>query len=276
MHFDIGNRAKPVLKWAGGKSALLPQLIPLFPQTFNRYFEPFLGGAAVFLSLQPHANAVLNELNPEIYNLYQVLRTRRQDLIFMLQDYAQKYSKEFYYSLRSQRPQDPIERAARTLFLNKTGFNGLYRQNAQGDFNVPFGHRKKCPQLFDPENFALAAARFAKVVLHNSDFASVISLAGQGDFVYCDPPYEPLSATSSFNSYTRGGFSLGEQQRLRDVCVAAARRGATIAISNSTAPALLELYAGFDITRIRARRAINSKALARGEIDEVVIRIGAR
>lgn len=271
MLFDIGARARPVLKWAGGKSALLEQLVPLFPQKFSRYVEPFLGGGAVFLSLQPGVAALGNEINPELFNLYSVLRDAPEQLMQKLDEHAAQYSKEFYYALRAETPTTPVARAARTLFLNKTGFNGLYRQNARGQFNVPFGHRKKCPALYKQANIQEVQRRLLHVNLSNLDFEAVVSQCGAGDFIYCDPPYEPLSATSSFNSYTGGGFDRREQKRLHDALAGAVRRGASVAVSNSSAPYVAELYMHWEIHRVKARRAINSVAVRRGEIDEFLI-----
>ncbi|MBM3381308.1 MAG: DNA adenine methylase [Betaproteobacteria bacterium] len=271
MLFNISDRARPVLKWAGGKSALLEQLVPHFPQSFDRYIEPFLGGGAVFFSLCPGVRALLNELNPELFNLYCVIRDKPDQLMQQLDEFAQRYSKEFYYELRSQAPRTAVARAARTLFLNKTGFNGLYRQNARGQFNVPFGHRKKCPALYNSENIRVVSRRLAEAEINNADFATVIAQAGEGDFLYCDPPYEPLSATSSFNSYTSVGFNRSEQKRLHDELAKAVARGAHVALSNSVAPYVVELYAHWDVRRVKARRTINSIAGRRGEIDEFLV-----
>jgi DNA adenine methylase len=270
MMFDIRQRDKPILKWAGGKSSLLPQLAPLFPERFNRYVEPFLGGAAVFLSLRAGVPARLNEINPELFNLYSVLRDQTESLMSSLRRHSELYCEEYYYQVRSTVPRDPVECAARTLFLNKTGYNGLYRQNQKGEFNVPFGHRKVCPSLFNEENMRSVARRLAQAEISNCDFEDVLLQAGEGDFIYCDPPYEPLSATSSFNSYNGNGFSRAEQERLARCCSAASRRGAVVAVSNSTAPFILELYSGWQLHTIKARRAINSMAQRRGAIEEVL------
>lgn len=271
MQFDITQRAKPVVKWAGGKSSLLQQLIPLLPSNFSNYIEPFLGGGAVFLSLNPSKNAILGEFNPEIYNLYCVVRDCCDELMRRLDSFEQQYSKQFYYDLRSMESGDAVMRAARTVFLNKTGFNGLYRQNSRGQFNVPFGHRLKCPALYSPDNLTAVARRLKSAQLCNQDFASVIAQASAGDLVYCDPPYEPLSKTSSFNSYTQSGFSQSEQIRLREACEQAVAGGATVAVSNSAADFILELYGRWPIHRIKARRAINSNASSRGAIDEILV-----
>jgi len=268
--FDAESRAKPVIKWAGGKSSLMDRMVPCFPSRFGRYFEPFLGGAAVFLSLSEPVAAFVNDRNPEIYRLYLVLRDYPRPLMKLLDRYAAKYSEEFYYRLRAQKPIDPVRRAARTIFLNKTGYNGLFRLNSSGVFNVPFGKRVRCPRLYDEANILAVSERLRRARLTNWDFEKVIDRAGPGDFVYCDPPYEPLSPTSSFNSYCAGGFSRDEQARLKVACERAAARGAFIAVSNSAAPFILDLYRDWQIYRILARRSINSKGTQRGAIHEVL------
>jgi len=269
--FDIERRAKPVLKWAGGKSALLPQLIKHFPKSFERLIEPFMGGGAVGFALREGQRALLNDMNPELVNLYSVIRDRPEDLMVSLDALSEKYSEEFFYQLRKERPTLDVVRAARTVFLNKTGFNGLYRQNSKGEFNVPFGKRVECPALYDRENIARVSNHLKLADLRNEDFGSILEAAGAGDFVYCDPPYEPLSSTSSFNSYTGGGFSQSEQARLRDACADAAKRGAIVAVSNSSAPFIKDLYSEWDVRSVSARRAINSKGSSRGEIEEVLV-----
>lgn len=271
MQFDIEQRARPVIKWAGGKSALLEQIFPLLPTKFEGYFEPFLGGAATFLCLSQNTHATLGELNPELFNLYLVVRDRCADLMKLLDEFQFKYSEKFYYELREQDSGDAVYLAGRTVFLNKTCFNGLYRQNSQGKFNVPFGHRARCPALYARENLLEVGERLARATLLNQDFELVIARAGSGDLVYCDPPYEPLSKSSSFNSYTKSGFSQAEQARLKHACEAAVGRGATVAISNSSAPFILDLYSGWPTHRIKARRAINSNAGRRGVVDEVLV-----
>lgn len=263
-------RARPVLKWAGGKSQLLPQLIPFFPTQFNRYIEPFLGAGSVYFSLDPKCPALINDANPELYELYLVLRDHPAALCRLLDKYSRKYSEQFYYDLRASQPRNPISKAARFIFLNKTGFNGLYRLNSKGHFNVPFGKREKCPLLYDEENIKRVSERLKKSQIKNMDFEKVIRLAKKGDFVYCDPPYSPLSRTSSFNSYTAGGFSDQEQNRLKEACAEAAHRGAFVAVSNSSAPIILELFKDWKIHLIKARRSINSKSHLRGPIHEVL------
>lgn len=272
-YFELNKltpRARPILKWAGGKAQLLPQLLPHFPKQFNRYFEPFLGAGAIYFALDAKCPAIINDANPELYELYLVLRDHPNKLTRLLDKYARKYSENFYYDLRASQPRSPISKAARFIFLNKTGFNGLYRLNSRGQFNVPFGKREKCPQLYDSENVKRVTERLKKSQIKNCDFEKVIQMAKKGDFVYCDPPYSPLSRTSSFNSYTAGGFSDAEQVRLKNACNEAAKRGVFVAVSNSSAPLILNIYGDWRVHFIKARRSINSKSHLRGPIHEIL------
>lgn len=269
--FTIENRVRPILKWAGGKSGLLPQLMEHFPPTFNRLVEPFVGGGAVFFALQSGVPALINDGNQELIELYTVVRDSPEDLMKALDKMAAQYSEAFYYTLRSQNPKSAVHRAARTVFLNKTGFNGLYRQNHQGVFNVPFGKRVACPLLYDRENLLLASLHLRNVSIENVDFEEIIDTTGEGDFVYCDPPYEPFSSTASFTAYKASGFSQDDQQRLKNAVLRATERGAYAVISNSTVDFILNLYNGWDVRRVFARRAINSNGNGRGEIAEVLI-----
>ncbi len=269
--FSIENKSKPILKWAGGKTSLLPQLLNYFPKKFNKYIEPFLGGGAVFLSLSPKKSTIINEYNKEIFHLYTVIQENPKELCDILDYYAEKYSEEFYYELRQKCSENKIEQAARTVFLNKTGFNGLYRQNSKGEFNVPFGKRLICPALYDFKNILQVSKRFQAAELFNYDFEKIINMAGEGDFIYCDPPYEPLSTTSSFNSYNGIGFSKEDQLRLRSCCEKAAKRGAKVIISNSSASFILDIYKDFEVNMLNAKRAINSNGLKRGFIEEALI-----
>lgn len=269
--FDPEYRVRPILKWAGGKSGILPQLIQYFPSSFSRFVEPFFGGGAVFFALKPHVPAIINDANHELSELYAVVRDEPESLMRALDKLAAQYSEEFYYTLRSRSPSSVVQRAARMIFLNKTGFNGLYRQNSQGQFNVPFGKRVACPQLYDQENLLRASLHLQKVEIRSVDFEYVLDESGEGDLVYCDPPYEPLSPTSSFNAYKGSGFTQDDQRRLCNAAARAASRGAFVAISNSTAKFVLNLYENWDVKTIFARRAINSKGDGRGEIPEVLV-----
>ncbi|MBI4406078.1 MAG: DNA adenine methylase [Deltaproteobacteria bacterium] len=268
--FCLSNDTSPVLKWAGGKARILPQLIPYFPAPFIRFLEPFVGAGAVFFSLSKKVPAVVNDSNAELVNLYEVIRDSPLELIAALDRLAHDYSEDFYYRVRAQRLPNKINQAARTIFLNKTGFNGLYRLNSKGAFNVPFGKRKKCPALYKRPNLLAVSERLNKARILNLDFGHVLAMARKGDFVYCDPPYEPLTLTSSFTAYTAGGFPASEQIRLKRACEKAVKRGAVVAVSNSSSPFIRELYSDWTIHRIAARRAINCKATRRGEIDEIL------
>lgn len=265
------GRIKPVIKWAGGKSGLLTQLFPLFPLSFVRYFEPFLGGGAVFFSLQFNGPSILNDRNAELIELYETVRDFPTPLMTALDEMANNYSEEFYYALRNQIPASQLLRSARTILLNKTGFNGLYRQNSKGGFNVPFGKKETCPKLYDKDNLLRASQALKHARLESRDFEAVIDQAGKDDFVYCDPPYEPLSRTSSFNAYHGGGFEQNQQIRLKAACRRAQERGAFVVISNSSARFIKDLYSDCEIRSISARRAINSKGNGRGKIEELAI-----
>ncbi|MDJ0625641.1 MAG: DNA adenine methylase [Candidatus Caenarcaniphilales bacterium] len=270
MVLDLKNRAKPIIKWAGGKSGLLAQFKEYFPKECNRYIEPFLGGGAVYLSLKQGIPAIVNDSNAEIINLYKVTTNSPNELMENLDFLANQYSEEFYYNLRSQLPKDKVEMAARAIFLNKTGFNGLYRQNSKGFFNVPFGKRIKCPELYVKDNLLNVSNRLKQAEIKSQDFEEIIDETKEGDLVYCDPPYEPLSRTSSFNAYQANGFSQTEQIRLKEACERAANRGAIVLISNSSAKFILDLYKNFDLKTVSAKRAINSKGSKRGNVDELL------
>lgn len=225
----------------------------------------------MFLALSPEKPALLGDSNPELVNLYGVVRDHPRALMQALDVLRSLYSEEFYYLVRSRPEEDPIERAARTVFLNKCGFNGLYRVNSKDKFNVPFGKRARCPALYHVENLLAASARFQRATLVHSDFESVLAQAGAGDFVYCDPPYEPISRTAAFTSYIPGGFSQTDQARLQIACRGAADRGAAVAISNSNAPFIVSLYAEWSQQPILARRAVNVKGDGRGEVTELLL-----
>jgi len=263
-------RAKPILKWAGGKTSLIPQLVKHFPTKFDRYIEPFLGGGAVFLGLPQQTLSLVNDVNSEITNFYEVVRDQPEKLMKALDEMGCQYSEKFYYHVRLLKPRSALQKAARTLFLNKTCYNGLYRLNSKGQFNVPFGKRERLPRLYDSQNLLGVSRKLKKAVIWNSDFEKVIEEAGKGDFVYCDPPYEPLSSTSSFNAYTGKGFTKEDQVRLFEVCCRAATRGAKIAVSNSASPFVKKLFHDWELVSISCRRSINSKGDRRGLIQEVL------
>lgn len=265
----------PVLKWAGGKTQLLAQYDRWFPRRFGAYFEPFVGSAAVFFHLLPvrtGRRVRLSDVNDELVGVYQVLQTDLEALIERLEEHRQLHSEEYFYRVRGRDPEGlgPVERAARTIYLNKTCYNGLYRVNSRGLFNVPFG-RYKNPAILAETRLRAAARALEGVELAVEGFEAVLDHAGKGDFVYFDPPYQPLSTTSSFTAYTRWSFGEAEQSRLAEVFAELAARKAKVLLSNSDTPLVHALYKGFRIHRVRANRAINSKADGRRAITEVLV-----
>jgi DNA adenine methylase len=264
---------RPFLKWAGGKGRLLEQYEPFLPETCRTYYEPFLGGGAVFFHLVGRFHrAVLADINPELVNVYRCVKDQVNPLIVLLQRHKQHHSSDYYYALR-QRHHLPssLERAARLIYLNKTCYNGLYRENSQGQFNVPMGKYKN-PALCDPALLRAASAALQPADVVERSFETVLDWPlSRQDFVYFDPPYHPISVTSSFTRYNRYGFTAKDQERLASVFRELAQRGIPVMLSNSDCGLIHKLYAGFPMHSIRAARAINSKACRRGKIAELLI-----
>lgn len=260
---------RPFLKWAGGKSKLIQQYIKFFPEEFNTYYEPFLGGGAVFFHLQPN-NAVLTDINTELINVYCCVRDRVESLIETLNEHQEKHNKDYYYLIRAEKYETEIKRAARIIYLNKTCFNGLYRENSQGKFNVPMGKYKN-PPICQPDllRSVSAALQFKEIKVRS--FEKVLNEAKKGDFVYFDPPYHPISATSNFTGYSRDSFSEKDQIRLRDVFAELAILGVKVMLSNSDCELIRELYNNFNIHQVLAARSINSNASKRGKISELLV-----
>ena len=265
------KKPKPPVKWAGGKTQLLPQFAPLFPRKkYNLYLEPFVGGGAVFFHLLPPA-AILIDSNGELINFYRVVRDRLDQLLADLKKH--KNTREYYYSIRALDPEklSPVQRASRFLYLNKTAYNGLWRVNSKGQFNVPYG-RYKNPRIIDKENLQLVAEALRGAELIAGDFSCVLDLAPPGAFVYFDPPYYPLTETANFTSYTPGAFTREDQIRLFKAFAELDRRGCLVMLSNSDTPFIRTLYAQYDIQAVAARRAINCRPEGRGPVTELVIR----
>jgi len=264
---------KPFLKWAGGKQRLIPQYAPYFPQRdrINRYYEPFIGSAALFFHLRP-APATLADRNPKLIELFRQVQQNVEGVIAALQGH--KNEEGYYYAVRGQDPAvlPPVARAARLIFLNKTCYNGLFRENSKGKFNVPFG-RYKNPKICDADRLRAASAALQGVQLAAADFAEVVSTAVADDFIYLDPPYAPLNATSSFTSYNKHGFDADDQRRLADTIAELTDRGCWVMLSNSSAPLIYDLYPRerYQLIPIQARRNINSKANQRGPVKELLI-----
>ena len=269
--------ASPFLKWAGGKGKLLGQYSSLFPKKFNNYFEPFIGGGAVFFYLAP-VKARLCDINEELVNCYVQVRDNPDELMGLLTLHRDKHNlingeKNYYYDVRAYDVEElsPVERAARMIYLNKTCYNGLWRVNSRGLFNVPFG-RYKNPGIFNRDNVLAASKALSGTELSVEDFRKVTGKAKKGDFVYFDPPYHPLSATSNFTDYTRLSFGARDQEDLADVFRQLDKAGCHLMLSNSDTPFIRKLYRGFDLNEIMAPRFINSKAKGRKPITELLIR----
>ncbi len=274
------SEARPFLKWVGGKAGLLAQFDEFLPTNVTRYFEPFVGGGAVFFHLRhrfPRMKAFLRDNNPELIASYQAVRDHPVELMQRLDDHLARYlpdRERHYYLVRSQHHlTNTVERAARMIFLNKTCFNGLWRVNARGEFNVPIGSHKN-PALYDRENIEAASLALRDTDIVVQDFRETLNESRRGDFVYVDPPYHPVSQTANFTSYTKGAFGAKEQQELAAHYADAAQRGARLMLSNSDAPFVHKLYHSFQIHIVQARRAINSDGAKRGAVNEVVVCAG--
>lgn len=265
---------RPFLKWAGGKGQLLDELLARLPSSFSRYYEPFVGGGALLFALQP-AKAIVVDVNPELINAYRVIKQDVEALIRSLKRHV--YEQQYFYRLREadRRPEfgrwPPVRRASRFIYLNKTCYNGLYRVNARGLFNVPFG-RYVNPTIADAGNLRACHSVLQGTDIREGDFESIEPELSRADFVYFDPPYVPLSATSYFTGYSSKGFDAKMQQNLFNLCCRLDRRGIRFMLSNSAAPVVKDLYKKFRLEVVPAARSVNSKAERRGKIEEVIVR----
>ena len=270
--------AKPFLKWVGGKKQLLAQFEAYFPSNFARYFEPFVGGGAVFFCLwnkrELPRQVFLFDNNEELMNTYRVIRDTPDTLIERLSIHKKKHSKEYYYAIRGLDRQrielTDVERAARTLYLNKTCYNGLYRVNSKGQFNVPLGSYEH-PRILYEDVLKNASLALRNVSLAVKDFREIVALAQPGDFFYFDPPYDPVSRTASFTGYTAGNFGENDQRDLATVYTQLAHKGCLCMLSNSYTPFVMDLYQEFRREIVYAKRAVNSNANGRGAIKEVLV-----
>lgn len=272
-----GNNAppRPFLKWAGGKAQILPELLSRLPGDFGAYHEPFLGGGALFFALVREGRlkgkkVFLSDSNPDLVNAFRVVRDNPKELIRLLKDYQGKNTRDDYYRIRAQVFSSPIKRAACLIYLNRTCYNGLYRVNSEGKFNVPFG-RYKNPRIYDPENILAASEALQGVEILCEDFEAVLSRTKPGDLVYLDPPYYPLSPTSSFSSYTANGFSEEDHLRLARAFAALTEMGVLVMESNSDTRFVREHYKKWRPERIMSKRPISSRVEGRGPITELII-----
>jgi DNA adenine methylase len=273
-----GDRAvfsKPFVKWAGGKTQLLAQLAGFYPPkgSVDRYLEPFLGSGAVYFHVKAMVaprRAVLWDNNRELIDAFTAVRDQVGGVIKLLAQYRKQHCKDFFLAMREKRPQSLATTAARLIYLNKTCFNGLYRVNSRGVFNVPFG-RYTNPSLYDEDSLRQASSALAGARIESEDFRLLEVEAKAGDFIYFDPPYHPRSKTSLFTSYTRDPFGQAEQEKLAALYRKLDRKGCLLMLSNSDTPLIRELYQDFAIREVSARRLINSKADRRGAICELVV-----
>ncbi len=269
----VRKPCRPFLKWAGGKANLLKSLQPRIPATYGKYFEPFVGGGALFFATRP-TQAVLSDVNGELMNLYRVIKDQVEALIEDLGKH--RYEKEYFYSVRNI-DRDPeyqnwsdVERASRLIYLNKTCFNGLFRVNSKGYFNTPFG-RYVNPKILDADNLRACALALSHAEIRTGEFECIEQSLEPDDFIYLDPPYVPISPTANFTGYSKEGFDLTMQTRLLEFCRRLNAKKIRFMLSNSSAPWVVESYREFSIEFVSVPRAINSKADGRSNVQEILV-----
>lgn len=272
------SKIRPFVKWAGGKRQIIDKLIKYSPKKFNKYYEPFVGGGAFLFELEPKY-AVINDYNIELINVYNCIKDKNKykKVLKILDDYEIKNSKEFYYEIRNMdrdkslyNKLSDIEKCARTIYLNKACFNGLYRVNSKNEFNVPFNQKEKV-NTYDKDNVELISLylRNNDITILNGDFEDAVKSAKANDFIYFDPPYD--SDTDTFTSYTNNGFNRDDQIRLSEVFKKLDKKGCYVMLSNHNTKLINELYKDYNIHVIMAKRNINSNGKGRGIIEEVII-----
>ncbi len=268
----------PFLKWVGGKRQLMPTIVEHFPKNIKtlNYAEPFIGGGAVLFHLQPK-NAIINDFNEELVNVYNVIKNNLTELIEDLKKHDN--NADYFYGIRgldrTEQFNDlkPVQRASRIIYLNKTCFNGLYRVNNAGEFNAPFGRYKNPNIVNEPTLKAVNKYLNANnIMIRSGDYANILEELDNKSFVYLDPPYHPISESSNFTGYVQGGWNIFDQARLRDACNELNNRGVKFLLSNSSSPQIKDLYEDYNLTTVKANRSINSNGADRGEVDEVLIR----
>lgn len=268
----------PFLKWVGGKRQIMSAIVKLLPPKINTltYYEPFVGGGALVFHLQPKT-AIINDSNPELINVYQVIKNNLAELIEDLKSH--KNDPDYFYHIRGLdrakgfKNLSPVKRASRVIYLNKTCFNGLYRVNNSGEFNTPFGKYKNPNIVNEPTLKAVNKyLNENEISIINVDYEEVLKSIKKGSFVYLDPPYHPLSAGSNFTGYVQGGWDMFDQIRLRECCDDLTQKGIKFLLSNSSADFIKDQYKKYNITTVKAIRAVNSDGDKRGEVDELLIR----
>lgn len=275
------SKARPFVKWAGGKARVIDQILEYFPDSFSGYYEPFLGGGSLYFSISPQKGQ-LNDLNATLIHAYITIRDSSSSLIKDLKKLQSEYhelddleSKSLYYYERRKEFNltrgHSIRKASLFIFLNKTGFNGMYRENSRGEYNIPFGKHPR-PLICDEQNILKISKVLKEIKITQGSYEESVLTAKSGDFVYFDPPYAPINTTSKFTQYQAGGFNEEDQIKLRDLCIDLSQKGCYVMVSNSTAPLIDELYSdNFYLHKISVARAINSSGNKRGKIDEYLI-----
>lgn len=270
INVAVANTAQPFVKWIGGKRSLLDEILPRLPTHFQNYYEPFVGGGALFFATYPKIDhAVLTDTNLELALAYRAVQKEPEELTKLLKYHAARHSKAYYYEMRDYSPTDPVRLAARFLYLNKTCFNGLYRVNKSGKFNAPMGDQKN-PNIAQQENILACSGALQRTDIFYGDFSKIEPQ--HGDFVYFDPPYHPTSETS-FTSYTKENFTEKDQVRLRDFILDLHKRGVFVMLSNSKTKFIKDLYSAdyFHRHTVHAPRMVNCKPDARGNVEEFLI-----
>jgi DNA adenine methylase len=282
-HFSVDPGLKdlsPFIKWAGGKTSLLSHLLANVPSNIANYYEPFLGGAALFFAVSgrgPRFNAHLSDTNGELITAYRVIKEFPDDLIEVLSIFQKEYDQaidkmRYFYAKREWKPETSVESAARLIFLNKTCYNGLYRVNSKGEFNVPFGRYKR-PRIVNVDNIRAISQilRNTNAELRSTDYKDAVASCGNADFVYLDPPYSPPSKTSKFTSYTPDGFSEKDQEELAEAFGKLVDRGCTVLLSNSDTALTRHLYNDFETRKVKVNRPINSVGTGRSGYRELIV-----
>jgi DNA adenine methylase len=261
-------RVTPFLKWAGGKRWLVASHAHIFPKKFNRFLEPFLGSGAVYFYLQPR-EALLTDVNRDLINAYRVIRDKWKLLEAALTAHQERHSDDYFYAMRAWTPKENIEKAARFIYLNRTCWNGLYRVNKKGEFNVPRGTKNSV--LLDSDAFELVSKNLKRATLKVADFESSIDSANAGDFVFVDPPYTVKHNYNGFIKYNDKIFSWEDQVRLRDALVRAKKRGAMIVMTNANHESVRDLYKGFNSYPLRRQSVLSGVPEGRGETEELLV-----
>ena len=277
----LSSEPRPFVKWAGGKRQLIPILNQHLPENFDSFFEPFLGGGAMLFNIirkNPNQKCQISDLNSDLILTYVTIRDKVEELIPSLKNHSKNYfknSKSYYYKIRDSEPKNQVEKASRLIFLNRTCFNGLYRVNSKGKFNVPLG-RYTNPNIVNEANLR-SVSHFLKsknIIISCSDFSSILKDAHKGDFVYFDPPYQPVSSTANFTSYTNRNFTFDDLERLAVLCQKLDSKGCKFMLSNSNSEEVLEIFSksNWKIFEIEANRTINSDSRKRTGHSELLIK----